>query len=125
MAYRRSVDGAKELVIAGAWHRSDVSAGLSGLDEKLDSTECNTPPVAAKRLVSQSPETVAFSSVWVDQNDRRVSIARSYTFLEGDPGFEGTLVMVSIQRTGEGDPSPGELERLTQAQLTKSQAHSS
>lgn len=125
-AYERTSGGDDELVQIGAWERSAslVRSGMDYLSGCLDAKKCHSDPVRfeAARLGGQPEGTVAFSSVLPNQDDGRVSIKRSYTYLQPDPSFDGTLVMVSIERTGDSDPSDQELQRLTEAQVAKTRA---
>lgn len=75
------------------------------------------------RLPSNHPDTIAFSTEY--RNDTEpVHILRSYTYLENDDpyGEQGILVMVSIEATGDYEPSPKELKRLTTAQIKHTQS---
>lgn len=124
--YRRTRGGDEELVLIGAWERSAslVRSGMTDLSECLDTQKCGHEPLSfeAARLGGQPEGTVAFSSVFTNKDDERVSVKRSYTYLQPEPNFDGTLVMVSIQRTGGSDPSDQELKRLTEAQVAKTKA---
>lgn len=124
--YRRTREGDDELVLIGAWERtaSLVRSGLTDLSKCLDTKKCGHEPLRfeAARLGGQPEGTVAFSSVFSNKDGERVSVKRSYTYLQPEPNFDGTLVMVSIQRTGGSDPSDRELKRLTEAQVAKTTA---
>ena len=124
--YRRTSGGGDELVLIGAQERSAslVRDGMEYLSRCLDAKKCHSEPVRfeAARLSGQPEGTVAFSSVFTNQDDERVSIKRSYTYLQPEPDFDGTLVMVSIERAGDSDPSDRELLRLTEAQVAKTKA---
>lgn len=127
--YRRGEEGQEEIVVIGA---SPASESLYQRDRRrlIGSLDDNPNPASdpgdeANRLPASHPGTVAFSSVWFNQYDERISILRSYTYLEDpNPMGQGVLVMVSIRATGEADPSPEELERLTTAQIKKTRATS-
>jgi len=125
-AYVRTRGDHDEIVVIGAWKRSAklVRTGMDYLSRCLDAKDCHSKPVRfeAERLGGQAGGTVAFSSVFTNQDGERKSIKRSFTFVRPKPIFEGTLVMVSIQRTGNSDPSTQELQRLTRAQVAKTQA---
>jgi len=128
-AYERTSAGDDELVQIGAWERSAslVHTGMDYLSGCLDDKLCRNEPVRfeAARLGGKPDGTVAFSSVFTTQGDERISIKRSYTYVQPDPNVDGTLVMVSIERTGDADPSDQELQRLTEAQVAKTKAQSS
>lgn len=116
MAYRRSTDGASELVLIGVRRtfKPPPQAEFDGLRDRIRSTACNKAPSSAHELTLDGV-AIAFSAVWMNQDNQRVSTARSYSFQK--PYF----VMVSIERT-DADPAPDELERLTRAQLKKTAA---
>ena len=124
-AYERSKGGKDELVQIGAWERSAslVRTGMDYLNGCLDAKKCHSEPVRfeAARLEELPEGTVAFSSVFTNEDDERISIKRSYTYVQPEPDFDGTLVMVSIERTGDTDPSDQGLQRLTEAQVTKTE----
>lgn len=133
IGYRRTHDGHEELVIIGVWPQRPSSAreGLQALTAGLEDSPRREaqPGATARRLPASHPDTVAFASVRPrvftsmepTEADERVSIWRSYTYLEAESytGDRGTLVMVSIQATGEVDLSAEDLDRLTTAQINQ------
>ena len=125
-AYHRGSDAERELALVGTWKQTASSArsGLTDLDECVAKKKCSSEPLkfSAKRLAQLPEPTTAFSSVYRNQDGTRISIKRSYTYLKPEPNFDGTLVMVSLQRQGTSDPSTSELTRLTNAQVAKTKA---
>ncbi len=129
MGYRRGDEGQEEVVVIGA---SPASESLYQRDrrELIASLENEPPPRTPPatdevgRLSSSHPGTIAFSAEY-GGDDERTSIVRSYTYLEdANPMGQGVLVMVSITTTGDHDPSPEELQRLTTAQIEKTRSSS-
>lgn len=134
MGYRRDDNGddkqGEEVVVIGA---SPSSQSLYKRDRRrlIDSLENEPEPgtAAAKaddevtRLPSNRPDTIAFSAKFTADGEH-FSTMRSYTYLENnDPyGGQGILVMVSIETTGDYEPSPKELKRLTTAQIEHTQS---
>lgn len=133
IGYRRSSDGHEEIVIIGVWPQRPSSA-REGLDELTAGLEDSPrreaqPGATARRLPASHPDTIAFASVRPREftttqptdAEERISIIRSYTYLEAESytGDRGTLVMVSIQTPGEVDLSAEDLDRLTTAQINQ------
>jgi hypothetical protein len=90
----------------------------------LDNKQCGSKPLRFEASWLRGPPqgSVAFSSVFTNEDGQRISIKRSYTYVQPDPAFDGTLVMVSLERTGGSDPSDAELARLTKAQVAKTRS---
>lgn len=64
-----------------------MGTGMDDLSDCLDAEKCLSEPVrfTASRLGGQPRGTIAFSSVFTNQDDERISIKRSYTFLRPNP----------------------------------------
>lgn len=133
VGYDRTRQGQEQLVIIGAWELPPHSAqeGIEQLNAGLEDSPRREaqPGASASRLPSSHPGTIAFASVrprvftTMEPTDEgeRISIIRSYTYLEPERYTDqaGTLVMVSIQAAGVVDLSAQELDRLTTAQINK------
>lgn len=119
MAYRRTVDGHREIVVLGSNDSTPdlFTSASQELQKSLAGKGCDRPPAIKAVAVDLGlAGTVAFSSERTIEK-RKMSILRSYTLVRANG--ENKLVLVSIQRTDGTAPSPSELKKLTVAQIRK------
>ncbi len=118
----RLPSGETVLIVAQERTATSVRAGMAYLAGCLDLGDCHAEPLrfTATRLEAFDG-SIAFASSFTTRDNDRVSIKRSYTYLQADPAFDGTLVMVSVERTG-ADVRERDLRRITRAQVAETRA---
>ena len=122
----RTRRGHREVVqlSAHASSRTLFDQGAGDVRRCLTTGSCGTIPRSfTPAPVGDLPSgSTGFASVYRSKGTVTRSFQRSSTFVDGPPGADDRLVMVSLLRTDGSSPSPADLRSLTKRQVAEVEA---